>query len=209
MTIDNIVPFNPLDKKHLGESVGQAMLRQPVVPIKDIRRFEGAGVYAIYYVGSFPCYQAISTLNTRGRFAAPIYIGKAVPKGSRVGGSLDSQPGTVLYARLVQHRKSIEEVENLDIDDFYCRFIVVDDIWIPLGETLLITWFSPLWNNLIQGFGNHDPGKGRRAGLCPRWDVLHPGRRWAQSLQPRNESAEQIAREIQNFLQNNPPGTNL
>ena len=33
-----------------------------------------------------------------------------------------------------------------------------------------------LWNSLVDGFGNHDPGAGRYKGLRPRWDVLHPGR---------------------------------
>jgi hypothetical protein len=41
--------------------------------------------------------------------------------------------GEYLYKRLKEHRNSIEAAENLNIDDFYCRFLVVDDIWIPLG----------------------------------------------------------------------------
>ena len=32
--------------------------------------------------------------------------------------------------------------ENLDVDDFECRYLIVDDIWIPLGETLLIGRFK-------------------------------------------------------------------
>jgi hypothetical protein len=83
--------------------------------------------------------------------------------------------------------------------------MIVDDIWIPLGESLLIAKFDPLWNKLIDGFGNHDPGKGRHAGLRPRWDVLHPGRPWAERCQPRDETAEQIIREARDYLGNNPP----
>ncbi|HDO1385699.1 TPA: Eco29kI family restriction endonuclease [Aeromonas veronii] len=200
-----IIPFNPLDKKHLGESVGQAMLRGRLVPLATLERFEGAGIYAIYYTGSFPAYAALSTANQNEKFTAPIYVGKAVPKGARKGGSLDLPPGTVLFERLNDHRKSIEAANNLDIDDFYCRFLVVEDIWIPLGESLLISKFSPIWNQLIDGFGNHDPGKGRHAGQKPRWDVLHPGRNWAERLQPRPETSEQIAAEAIDYLRNNPP----
>lgn len=205
MTNRKVIPFNPLDKRHLGESVGQAMLRQAVVPMSGLESFEGAGIYAIYYLGSFPAYQAITECNLNGRFIAPIYVGKAVPKGARKGGDLDASPGKVLHSRLAQHARSIEEATNLDLGDFYCRYLIVDDIWIPLGESLLIAKYDPLWNKLIDGFGNRDPGKGRHAGLRPRWDVLHPGRSWAERCQPRNETAEQIIREAQDYLRNNPP----
>lgn len=205
MTGRKVIPFNPLDKRHLGESVGQAMLRQPVAPMAEIARFDGAGVYAIYYFGDFPAYELIANRNRGKEFLAPIYVGKAVPKGTRKGGNLESNPGSVLYSRLMQHKRSIEEAENLSIDDFHCRFLIVDDIWIPLGESLLIAKLDPLWNKLIDGFGNHDPGKGRHAGLRPRWDVLHPGRPWADRCQSRDETADQIIREARDYLRNNPP----
>ena len=205
MTERKVVPFNPLDKKHLGESVGQAMLRQPVTALSELKSFSGAGIYAIYYSGNFPVYEAIAERNQDGAFTAPIYVGKAVPKGARKGGSLEETTGTPLYNRLQQHKKSIEAATNLNIDDFHCRFLIVDDIWIPLGESLLIAKFNPLWNYLIDGFGNHDPGKGRHAGLRPRWDVLHPGRGWAEKCQPREETADQIIQEVRDYLRNNPP----
>lgn len=201
----NVIPFNPLDKRHLGESVGQAMLRQPVTQFNNLESFIGAGLYAIYYVGNFSTYKPISARNCNGMFMAPIYVGKAVPSGARKGADIQSTTSRVLYGRLKQHAKSIEEAVNLEITDFYCRYLIVDDIWIPLGESLLIAKFDPLWNVLVDGFGNHNPGKGRHAGLRPRWDVLHPGRPWAEKCQAREESAEQIMREAENYLQNNPP----
>jgi hypothetical protein len=205
MTEKNVVPFNPLDKKHLGESVAQAMLRQPTVPMTELKRFSGAGIYAIYYHGSFPAYKAIAKLNSGGQCIASIYVGKAVPKGARKGGDLSADPGGVLFSRLVQHLRSLHEAQNLNASDFSCRFLVVDDIWIPLGESLLIAKLNPLWNSLVNGFGNHDTGKGRHEGLRPRWDVLHPGRAWAERCQPREETAEQIEREIRDYLRQNPP----
>lgn len=205
MTDKKIIPFNPLDKRHLGESVGQAMLRQSVVGLGDLKPFSGAGIYAIYYTGKFPAYEAIAKRNRNDKFGAPIYVGKAVPKGSRKGGDLEASPGNVLYNRLKQHIKSIEEATNLEVSDFQCRYLIVDDIWIPLGESLLIAKFDPLWNKLVDGFGNHDPGRGRHAGLRPRWDVLHPGRPWAESCKSREETKDQIIREIKNYLKSNPP----
>lgn len=149
-------------------------------------KFIAAGVYAIYYQGSFEPYQPIATRNLANDGKdAPIYIGKAVPAGARKGGfGLDSAPGTVLFNRLAEHAESIQLADNLNIDDFFCRYLAVDDIWIPLGENLLIEMFSPLWNRIIEGFGNHDPGSGRHQGKRSAWDVLHPGRPWANKLQP-------------------------
>ncbi len=202
---DNIIPFNPLDKRNLGESVTLALTRRPAIRMDRLRPFAGAGIYAIYYVGEFPAYRAIAECNRHGRMVAPIYVGKAVPKGARKGGDLDAPPGNVLHKRLTDHVKSIEQAENLDIADFHCRYLVVDDIWIPLGESLLIARHAPLWNKIVDGFGNHDPGRGRHAGLRPRWDVLHPGRPWAARCRERDESADQIIREVINHLDNNPP----
>ncbi|MBT8419837.1 MAG: Eco29kI family restriction endonuclease [Gammaproteobacteria bacterium] len=180
------------------------MLHQPVIPLRELKAFDGAGIYAIYYTGDFPCYEAIAEHNRSGRFGAPIYVGKAVPKGARKGGDLEATPGKVLYNRLKQHAKSIGETSNLRIVDFHCRYLIVDDIWIPLGESLLIAKFNPLWNKLLDGFGNHDPGQGRHAGLRPRWDVVHPGRLWARRCRSRDETAEQIIREARDYLRNNP-----
>ncbi|HNQ05168.1 MAG TPA: Eco29kI family restriction endonuclease [Thiobacillaceae bacterium] len=197
----DIVPFNPLDKRHLGESVANALLTRPIKPITELQPFVGAGVYAIYYTGEFPAYRVIAERNRGGVWSLPIYVGKAVPAGSRKGGAgLGDRPGQVLYKRLREHLESIEAVQNLDSQDFGCRYLTVDDIWIPLGESLLIARFSPIWNTLVDGFGNHDPGKGRHAGLRPRWDTLHPGRSWADKLQERDETPSSIQREIKEVL---------
>lgn len=195
-----IIQFNPLDKTNLGASVADALLARPAVPLDNLEAFLGAGVYALYYAGNFKPYAALATQNASGQFRAPIYVGKAVPAGSRKGGALESKPGRVLFNRLSQHAESIRAAGNLEIADFHCRFLVVDDIWIPLGESLLIARFSPVWNSLIDGFGNHDPGSGRHAGMRPRWDVLHPGRAWAAKCLERKESARDIERDVVSYL---------
>ncbi len=43
------------------------------------RSLDGAGIYAIYYVGDFPSYAPVAERNHDGRFEAPIYVGKAIP----------------------------------------------------------------------------------------------------------------------------------
>jgi len=196
-----IISFNPLTKKNLASSVADALLNQDVHPLSNFPIFEGAGIYAIYYVGNFSAYEKLSRVNRDGRFMLPIYIGKAVPAGSRMGNTLERAHGKALHKRLKEHADSINAADNLDILDFHCRFLVVDDIWIPLGEALMIARFTPVWNSLIDGFGNHNPGKGRHAGMCPRWDVLHPGREWATHLAQRSETQQQIAQDAQTYLE--------
>ena len=194
-------PFNPLAKKSLGVSVADALLVRPISSLPPSESFEGAGVYAIYYTGDFAPYRKISERNRDQKFKAPIYVGKAVPAGARKGGfGLDSPPGSVLYKRLQEHADSIKCHKVLKLSDFYCRYLVVDDIWIPLGESLLIEMFSPIWNKLIDGFGNHDPGKGRYNQQISPWDILHPGRSWAEKLKPNTKSEKQLLNDIKTFL---------
>lgn len=196
----NIIPFNPLDKKNLGASVAEAMLEQKAQPLEELKQFFGVGIYAIYYTGDLKPYGPLAARNRNGQFQAPIYVGKAVPKGARKGGGVGEGRSRALYDRLKEHGESVGLATNLNIDDFHCRFLVVDDIWIPLGESLLIAKFAPLWNALVDGFGNHDPGKGRYNGLRPRWDVLHPGRAWAEKCKNREETQEEIIRDVDNYF---------
>lgn len=198
-----ILPFNPLDKKNLGASVAEALVSQPPHPLGELIDFFGSGIYAIYYVGPYPAYANISAPNLINALdpTIPIYVGKAVPQGARKGKVIpDPTKSKSLFKRLQEHAESIGATSNLDINHFQCRYLVVDEIWIPLGESLMIAKFSPLWNLIVEGFGNHDPGAGRYQGLRPRWDTLHPGRSWALKCKERPESAQEIEREVINYL---------
>jgi len=193
-------PYNPLDKRRLGKSVVTALLERAVLPLPP-PAFVGAGVYALYYVGNFSAYSKMVKRNKNEQWAAPIYIGKAVPSGARKGGyGLGEDPGDVLYRRLREHAESIQQTENLDVEDFRCRYLVVDDIWIPLGEALLISMFAPLWNRILDGFGNHDPGAGRYNQQRSAWDVVHPGRPWAAKLKPNSRSPNEFLKDVVEFL---------
>ena len=196
--------YNPLDKRNLGVSVADALLAKPLGKLPPEEPFIGAGVYAIYYSGNHPAYRPIS-LKTKRQREVPIYVGKAVPAGARKGTfGLDVTPGTVLYSRLAEHAESIRQTKSLALPDFSCRYLVVDDIWIPLGESLLIQTFSPVWNRIIDGFGNHDPGKGRHQGQRPQWDVLHPGRTWASRLQANRKTERELLASVAKFFGDKP-----
>lgn len=203
MTTAEILPFNPLDKKNLGASVAEALVSQPAHPLGKVKPFMGTGIYAIYYHGDFEAYESIAGQNKTDLAdpVIPIYVGKAVPQGARKGKVMaDPTRSKALFNRLSEHAESILATQTLRIDDFSCRYLVVDEIWIPLGESLMIAKFAPLWNLFVEGFGNHDPGSGRYEGLRPRWDVIHPGRAWAEKCKERKETDVEILRDIRVHL---------
>jgi len=83
--VPNYKPYNPLDKKNLGRSISHALTDQPALALGRLKPFIGAGVYMIYYVGDFEPYAHVAALNIDDKFEFPIYVGKAVPSGSRRG----------------------------------------------------------------------------------------------------------------------------
>lgn len=164
-------------------------------------KFYGAGVYAIYYNGSLPLYEPIAGSET------PIYVGKADPSARDARDP--KQQGLTLSNRLDEHRKNIERAENLPIEDFECRHLVVASGWQVAAESALIALFRPLWNketNILRGFGKHgDDGDTRRNRRSP-WDVMHPGRSWAQSGSlVDSKSPAQIEDEVRGHFDTHPP----
>lgn len=191
-------PFDPLAIENLGFSITRALFETDPTPLGGLSPFTGAGLYAIFYRGPHPAYKELTKANANS-FNQPIYVGKAVPSGSRKG---ILAPGNtrVLYQRLSKHRRSIEAVTNLEVESFAVRYLVVEPIWIPLGESILISRTGPVWNRLVDGFGSNAPGKGRHKGLRPRWDVLHPGRPEMEMASSRTESMTQIESEVTEYL---------
>ncbi len=198
-------PYNPLEKRNLAQSIVDALFEQAPRSLADTDGLVGAGVYAIYYTGSFPLYHGISQLNIEGKFRQPIYVGKAIPKGGRKGGlGKDAGIGDALRSRLRIHAVSIAEATNLNLDDFWYRSLVVDDVWIPLGENAVIEWFRPAWNLALDGFGIKVPGKGRIGQRASDWDTLHPGRSLATGLAPSSRTLGELESRIEAFLLGGP-----
>ena len=75
-----------------------------------------------------------------------------------------------------------------------------------MAEQFLITNFKPLWNRELDGFGNHDPGRGRHQGEISWWDARHPGRLWAKLLRQTRtkEQAMERIREYHRLQRANP-----
>ena len=132
-------------------------------------------MYAIYYSGDFEPYAPLSAEDC----VAPVYVGKADMPGGRKGKTTaNPAKSKPLFNRLKKHAVSIEQADNLVLSDFRCRYLIVNDLWVPLGEDLPLRQFQPLWNQVVDGFGMNVPGKPRHGGLRSDWDELHPGRPW-------------------------------
>jgi hypothetical protein len=187
--------------------VEQAILFFDGTPVRPLPppTFMGTGVYALYYHGPFGLYAKMTAVN-RQECSLPIYVGKAVARGRRTGRETDSD-GRELSGRLREHAWSIELAENLRVEDFECRFMILEgatsDLIVPV-ESELIRRHNPLWNSGIDGFGNHDPGSGRYNQSPSKWDILHPGREWAKRLTGEPPSLDDIETQVQQLLEQLP-----
>ena len=169
------VVFDPGDPAVVGRFTALAMIGQRREPLAAIERCYGSGIYALYYGGDFGAYRPISGTET------PIYVGKADPNTDTA--KTPVAQGDRLYRRLQEHLKNIAKAtDTLDLDDFDCRFLVVQSGWQGAAEDYLIDMFRPVWNNetgICYGFGKHGDSPSTRANMRSPWDTLHPGREWA------------------------------
>ncbi len=176
--------YNPLDYANLTKSCVEELMRRDPVQLPLQNEFAGAGIYALFYNGDFPLYASVRSPLAE----VPIYVGKAVPAGARKGLAKAANTKS-LYKRISEHTKSIAATETLRVEDFVCRYLVVTPLWITMAERFLLEHYQPIWNVILDGFGNHDPGKGRYEGEITWWDALHPGRGWAARLQATRDAA--------------------
>lgn len=182
--------FDPTEPRLIGHFVALALIAQERQALKDLTKFYGAGVYAIYYTGDADLYAPISRTET------PIYVGKADPNANAK--TLIEQ-GTKLADRLNEHRKSIGKASTtLDIADFECRALAVQSGYQAAAESHLIRLFKPIWNNetrILFGIGKHGDSAETRANNKSPWDTLHPGRKWADA-NTEAKTANEIRAEV-------------
>ena len=67
-------------------------------------------------------------------------------------------------------------------------------------EAAIIAEKTPMWNSVIDGFGNHDPGAKRKTGRLSAWDTLHPGRAWTNRLSGEIPNVKDLKRRITDYL---------
>jgi hypothetical protein len=175
----------------------------PVHTLPPPESFNGTGVYAIYHTGKKGIYKKYGDLN-RLAYGYPIYVGKAVPHGwrqSRISDNPTNQ-SRELFSRMREHAKGITSV-GLKISDFMCRFVIFESDgsdMISTIEAALIKIHRPLWNAALDGFGNHTPGMGRFQQAKSDWDVVHPGREWANKCTGNHAEMDAILENIKRHL---------
>ena len=172
----------------------------PIQHLPPSENFIGAGVYALYYTGNSPYYVPLYVKN-RINFVQPIYVGKAVPRGWRQARC--QEPANELYLRLCDHFRSINKAVNLEVRDFHCRFMILEDAaadMIGTVESALIREYMPVWNSAVDGFGNHDPGSGRYMQARSDWDVLHPGREWASRCKGAAHTIGEVEQVVSDYF---------
>lgn len=176
----------------------------PAVELPPPVPFRGAGIYALYYIGKTGLYQRFGLEINRLEYAVPIYVGKAEPSGWRQSRGLSVEAeGNRLYQRLVQHSRTISSAKNLKVSDFVCRLMIFEGPikgMIASVEAALIAMHRPLWNSIVDGFGNHNPGAGRAMGRVSQWDALHPGREWVRNIEGEKPDAKAVSRRVRDYM---------
>lgn len=157
-----------------------------------LNKFDGSGIYALFYTGDHELYG--------NNDKTPLYIGRVQPKSIP---SDKNKESANLYTKIREQCKSIDDAKNLSIEDFQCKYMVLDQTEMSLSEAIeneLINKFRPTWNLCVEGFSNHNPGKGRLKQSPSEWDTLHPGRQWVKKLQGAVKSKSVIKRKVKNYL---------
>lgn len=196
-------PFDPLAVENIGVTLAVELIEQPLCDLPPNDKFAGAGVYAIYYTGKHPAYKELVGLDKgKGGTRYPIYIGSAVRENAKQGFNPKTTSQQRLWSRLEHHAASIREAiaggkdKDLKLEDFRCRYLVLNDAYITLAESVMISTFRPAWNGM--GFGSKVVGGKRMTGRPSHWDSLHPGRggRPAGTTERGQEARDKIAESI-------------
>ena len=187
--------FDPLAVENVGVTLAVELLQQPTVEFPPAERFNGPGVYALYYTGPHEAYAPIQKLD-QGRCMYPVYVGRAARQQANQGFTPRPSTGTELYNRIRAHHRSVAQVDNLASEHFRVRYLVLKPAYINLAESVLIMAFRPPWNGM--GLGSNPTGAPRMAGRGSYWDSLHPGRsgRPAGGEETAQAAAELIEQRI-------------
>jgi|GEM_PF-238392 len=195
--------FDPTNPEIVGQLIGRTMMEQPRHSLGSVEEFYGSGVYAIYYNGNYDAYRPIRRKDTA------IYVGNADPPTPNA--KTVEEQGAKLARRLNEHAKSVRAASStLNLEDFECRYLVVQSGWQKSAEDYLINSFKPIWNaRICYGFGKHGDDPNTRANTRSPWDTLHPGRPWATRAGnvEGTSSQSQIKAMIAEHFGKHPPKT--
>jgi hypothetical protein len=187
----DLTPYDPMGalvREKLILAHARQLLKVGPFALNDLpqRRFNGEGVYALFYHGDLDIYAQLKSPGS----TCLIY-----------GGRADGRPDA-LYDRLTQHYRSLTQT-GLGPHNFTWRHLVLPDTLLDI-ERALIDLFQPLWNKCLIGFGarhHHEDNRRNGSERASLWDTLHPGRTGA-GRNPRDlESVRaELEREIPAYV---------
>ncbi|MET7494127.1 Eco29kI family restriction endonuclease [Streptomyces sp900116325] len=190
--------FDPLSTEQIAHTICEMFERQPLVSMTcEISRFEGSGLYALYYRGS-----SVELYRPLNRLQVPVYVGQGKSSNSASGGK--ARERYPVYNRLRKHRLSIIE-SGLPIEEFRFRALLLPDVHADLGENGLRVGYVPLWNNKLKGFGSNEQGSSTRQSKKSMWDTVHDGRRRShggvvhQAEKLLAEAEKHIAQQVDDY----------
>ena len=74
---------------------------------------------------------------------------------------------------MLTEKNQINRIRSMSFHLFHS----IEDSFIGLAESILVSIFDPLWNRILDGFGNNPTGSPRSPQGVSKWDQFHPGRR--------------------------------
>lgn len=190
--------FDPMGTENVTSAICQELERQPLIPlVPEVPRFDGSGLYAIYYQG-----ETLSLYAPLRDHKIPVYVGQGRSHVSATGAAArDSRP---LWGRVRIHQRSIAGA-GLPAGEFGVRLLLLPDVHADLGENGLIVFYKPVWNAVLRGFGSNEQGSTTRASRRTKWDTVHPGRSRTYGLDSHdrdelvNEAEDHIAAQLTSY----------
>ena len=145
MSKDRRLPreFNPLHPRNLARGIADALNDEPLLPLPPAERFEGAGVYALYYLGQFEPYE------TDRRREETDLCRQGGSRRDRVQGSHRISMRLLARYSLADSRSTrnqLTQPRTWTSADFKYRALVVDPFYANVAEVLLIQRWKPIWN---------------------------------------------------------------
>lgn len=134
-------------------------------------RFTGSGVYAIYCTAKKGIYERYGNKVNRMGYNVPIYVGKAVPKGCNIGGTM-SFDTLVSEEQLTFWYKEIKSAIELAVADFRYRFYSIDCFgkeYLDGVYRMMLETFHPVWNRVFSVCGSSEE-------IAVHWKKIHSER---------------------------------
>jgi len=186
--------YDPMSTENVTSTMCQALERQPLTLLdQPIDRFEGGGLYAIYYRGTrLRLYEPLRS------YEIPIYVGQGRSE-TRTGSAAERK--YPLYTRVFgNHRRSLTDTDM--VSEFVVRLLLTPNVHANLGENGLRVFYQPVWNTVLDGFGSNEQGPSTRKSGRSKWDTVHPGRQrsYGADTHDRVQLETEVASHIQDQI---------